>query len=1071
MSQRTVWAWIMLVLLFSVPAFGTGPQSPSATIEGPVIQINADGSGDYPTFRAAIDAAPAGATIKLAPGNYIQTEPVVITKSLKVVGAGTDITTITGQTGEYVLQISTTGSFSARGISFKYEGNGPADVVVIDAHTAMIESCSFSGAVQTQGRTSWAGLRIIGKTKGTISNCTATSNAGEGITVEDTAEIKVEGCACSDNTGCGIAYLGSATGVAQSNTCERNGRAGVVVGGTANPDIEKNVCANNTSSGIWVIQQAAPLLQANTCRGSVVGIAYFLGTPAGMAVGNSCSENVIGINVAQEAHPTLEMNTCANNERAGIGYTGSARGTVNANICKSNNVSGILVTQQSQPTLKKNVCSENKGSGIAYKDQSGGTATKNQCESNDGSGILVQDQAQPTLEANTCTDNKQAGIFYLGSAAGLTKGNTCKENEASGIFVAQQAQPSLERNLCSQNKGTGIVYAGESAGTARDNQCLNNESDGILVTEQAQPTLERNVSSENKNSGIAYFGTSSGAANANKCLSNGTFGILVSEQGHPTLKGNVCSENKGAGIKYEGQARGTSTNDRCEKNLVGISVEGHSAISIDSAVLTGNDVGILCIQTSSTTFTKCTIRDNHDSGIKEKNAATLKLSQCDITSNQGDGILITGAAELELNESQVESNLLTGIRLEDASKAVVSNCTVSQNLHGTESVGSSHLEIVGSSLSNNRYSAFDLSDSAQAHLSSTTLSENMLGFRARGTSQAVLENATITGNASGAVVTDDTNVLLKSVIIQNNARYAVLMLSNATLRMEDSSFVGNGQNDVLVGRQPYGLLTGEPVTVVIKAGGATFQAQTEPPEDVKKAVDAIVEVWPSGFDEVTNVYWEFAANGVILSSGPILTVAHVFYGEDSSNPDVWLKLTSLDVVDADKQVPILRSEDLKVGETKHGPHPAAIDPNRDLAVLYPKKSLSLGLPVAEDVAYGDPVWCVGYVGYLETGEIWRFMPGRISIPSREVIMLLRLLWLAREKKGILVPDVWIDVSKSAQTVHGMSGAPTLTPSGEVIGIMVQGLDELHGIGVSRAVDLPSLQEIIEQNNALPDLQK
>ncbi|MBP1466216.1 right-handed parallel beta-helix repeat-containing protein, partial [Candidatus Chloroploca sp. M-50] len=86
-----------------------------------------------------------------------------------------------------------------------------------------------------------------------------------------------------------------------------------------------------------------------------------------------------GIYVGDQAQPTLEANTCQQNQQSGIGYGGSAGGTARQNTCTGNTKHGISVTEQAQPTLEANTCQQNQESGIAYRDSAGGTARQNTC--------------------------------------------------------------------------------------------------------------------------------------------------------------------------------------------------------------------------------------------------------------------------------------------------------------------------------------------------------------------------------------------------------------------------------------------------------------------------------------------------------------------------------------------------------------------------------------------------------------------------------------------------------------------------------------------------------------------
>jgi len=492
---------------------------------------------------------------------------------------------------------------------------------------------------------------------------------------------------------------------------------------------------------------------------------------------------------------------------------------------------------------------------------------------------------------------------------------------------------------------------------------------------------------------------------------------------------------------------------------------GTSTVWIESSVLKENySYGILISQTPSVTLVACIISGNKGTGVQVLGESTVLVRECEVNENSEDGIFLEDGAAVEIRNSRIERNLLSGLYLNGTSKVLVSASYIADNIHGVEVTDSAQISLTECILHHNRYTGVDLDSSAKAELHSSNISGNLLGLRARGSSRATLKSSTVEENGSGIAVEDVGYVSLNGTTFRKNNYYAVLLLGDACLSLQGTIFEDNGINDVLLGTEPYGLQSDEPLNIEIQAQGVTFTIPDTPPVDVQGIVDAIVEIWPSGFDEITGRYWEFAANGVILSSGVVITVAHVFYGENTNNPDVWLKLTSLEVVDADLQEPILAMEDFKLGLTEHGPHPAAMDHERDVAALYlkdPEKISARGLRVAEATAYGEPVWAVGYVGYLGTGEIWRFIPGVVSIPSRAFINVWTALWMAKEVCRF-IPDVWIIPTASKAIVAGMSGSPVVNSEGEVLGVIMFGRDRPEefgpAIGIALADKLPVFEE-------------
>jgi parallel beta-helix repeat protein len=86
----------------------------------------------------------------------------------------------------------------------------------------------------------------------------------------------------------------------------------------------------------------------------VVYCAYAKETSAsGTARRNVCSANFNGIGVTNQAHPTLEANTCQENE-FGINYMESAAGVARHNVCRLNREDDLYVDPSAHPILEEN---------------------------------------------------------------------------------------------------------------------------------------------------------------------------------------------------------------------------------------------------------------------------------------------------------------------------------------------------------------------------------------------------------------------------------------------------------------------------------------------------------------------------------------------------------------------------------------------------------------------------------------------------------------------------------------------------------------------------------------------
>jgi parallel beta-helix repeat protein len=104
--------------------------------------------------------------------------------------------------------------------------------------------------------------------------------------------------------------------------------------------------------------------------------------------------------------PPWRATPAGRTSRTGIAYFGSASGTARNNLCTANGLHGIEVNEQAQPTLEGNTCRENEWSGIAYFGNAGGVARNNECIGNGKDGIYVDSTACPMLRDNRCQGNK-----------------------------------------------------------------------------------------------------------------------------------------------------------------------------------------------------------------------------------------------------------------------------------------------------------------------------------------------------------------------------------------------------------------------------------------------------------------------------------------------------------------------------------------------------------------------------------------------------------------------------------------------------------------------------------------
>jgi parallel beta-helix repeat protein len=213
--------------------------------------------------------------------------------SLTLIGAGMDETEIVSGAAGPVIEFTGSGTFAARGISFRHDGSQAGDGVVVDGGRGDFSGCRFTGAAYEEGEGNSAGLRYRGASEGVVEDCVASDNDNSGVLVEEQSQPELRRNVCSNNAMVGIGYMDLAGGLASENECTGN------------------------SIGIAVAVQAQPTLEKNKCNDNEYGIVY-LESGGGKSYGNECLRNDFGIVVVASSTVELGENDCRDNRGADI---------------------------------------------------------------------------------------------------------------------------------------------------------------------------------------------------------------------------------------------------------------------------------------------------------------------------------------------------------------------------------------------------------------------------------------------------------------------------------------------------------------------------------------------------------------------------------------------------------------------------------------------------------------------------------------------------------------------------------------------------------------------------------
>ncbi|MHC4603456.1 MAG: pectinesterase family protein, partial [Planctomycetota bacterium] len=318
---------------------------------GVVLTVSADGSAEYSSIQEAIDAASAGAVIRIAPGVY--KERIKIDKPLTLEGTGWDRTTVTAENNaadvfeeifdkrhkELLARISMKKMLEAttekgrKAIEAEFEAEFRAickgkfnmqTILVSDTKGVVIRGLKVSAPGRhIEGHTIAVPIVRFSNAEAKMYGCVLTGCPGDGIHVIDGSDLEIRDCL--------VGGLWS-TGIVVGEDGSASSRVRIL-----DSDVR-----NCYYAGIWIRAGNKPA-EIKRCR--VSGSAWH------------------GI-IYSDNSPTIEGNAVFGNARIGIGASYTAAGIVRRNIIYGNEIGGMSCSYQSRPIVKGNTFANNKESGL-----------------------------------------------------------------------------------------------------------------------------------------------------------------------------------------------------------------------------------------------------------------------------------------------------------------------------------------------------------------------------------------------------------------------------------------------------------------------------------------------------------------------------------------------------------------------------------------------------------------------------------------------------------------------------------------------------------------------------------
>jgi parallel beta-helix repeat protein len=465
--------------------------------------------GDFHTIQAAVNAATAGDTIKVAPAVYA--ESVTVPTSLTILGGQIHLP---GETGASIVQSHTVGfTISADSVTLK-------NFTIQMSATAIGQSPIGVLAMNT------AGSKIDNNT--IRSDAGAAIVFGGGVTDTDADRNNLKSVVGPVGTGGsdGIEF-DTAFSAADNSHDQIVGNVihefgdGIVIGGTGttgDTQVVGNVVSNSSDDGIENLSEDNALIANFVTHAGDTGIASSANSVTLLAnfVSGSAKD---GIDCTGTGPSTLIGNTADNNGLTGISVPGANSSFVFGNTGDGNQFFGISVIGDHE-TVAFNTANHNKLNGLS----AGGISclyVANTANDNGNYGMNITG-ISTTIIANTANNNTLGGYFISVSASTLV-GNTAARNGTDGFVLFNFQSSTVSDNTANRNGGDGFHLVNAVGNTLNGNVARNNSADGIDVDSMSSGnTIENNTAVNNTVDDLFDASTGGGTAGTANTWSNNT---------------------------------------------------------------------------------------------------------------------------------------------------------------------------------------------------------------------------------------------------------------------------------------------------------------------------------------------------------------------------------------------------------------------------------------------------------------------------------------------------------------------------------------------------------------------
>jgi len=314
------------------------------------LTVAQDGSGNYRTVQAAINAASPGDTVYVKAGTY--RERITFKSGITLQGAGRGSTVLTHPGGSPVIAVQNVTSGKITGFTVRYGGTGKNTAVLVDGSKLIVEGCIIIGASYSGIQVRYAGCDVL------ILNCILRGNAQAGAFFLDGAQGTVRQTEIYDNGYHGVAARGNGTApVIEENVIRDNGYSGIYFDRGAQGTVRENEIYGNGSQGIRARDGGTdPLIENNVIRNNVENGVFFLERAQGTLRQNEIYGNGYrGVEIGSGADPIVADNSILDNKGYGIWVHDGGKGVIRNNTVIGNGSREIEIEPGCTVVLEGNI--------------------------------------------------------------------------------------------------------------------------------------------------------------------------------------------------------------------------------------------------------------------------------------------------------------------------------------------------------------------------------------------------------------------------------------------------------------------------------------------------------------------------------------------------------------------------------------------------------------------------------------------------------------------------------------------------------------------------------------------